>query len=297
MRHPARCVVASGLVAADDEPIRTDQPSSSGAHMRVLVTGAASGIGRATCLRLARDAHAQGKKAQVAAVDIATAASGLDSLATELDGPGAEVLSLHGDMADPEAPARAVAAAVERFGGLDGVVSNAGINRPGRLVDYAVGDWDADVRRQHARDVASREGRLPRAEGVARRHRGGGVDVGLERPRQPRSLRTRARPPSSCSRRCSPRSSGPTASASTPSPRHGADGHDRRGLRRPAGGRRARVARAARARGRARGHGRRHRVPAGARRALHQRPRPRRRRRRGGQLPRPPPGLARITRS
>ena len=53
------------------------------------------------------------------------------------------MLPLHGDMADPEAPARAVAAAVERFGGLDGVVSNAGINRPGRLVDYAVRDWDA----------------------------------------------------------------------------------------------------------------------------------------------------------
>lgn len=111
--------------------------------MRVLVTGAASGIGRATCLRLARDTGAPGKKAQVAAVDIPTAASGLDSLANELKGLGAEVLPLHGDMADPEAPARAVAAAVERFGGLDGVVSNAGINRPGRLVYYAVPDWDA----------------------------------------------------------------------------------------------------------------------------------------------------------
>jgi glucose 1-dehydrogenase len=94
-------------------------------------------------MRLARDAHALGKKAQVAAVDIPAAASGLDSLATELKGLGAEVLALHGDMADPEAPARAVATAVERFGGLDGVVSNAGINRPGRLVDYAVRDWDA----------------------------------------------------------------------------------------------------------------------------------------------------------
>ena len=76
--------------------------------MRVLVTGAASGIGRATCLRLARDTGAPGKKAQVAAVDIPTAASGLDSLANELKGLGAEVLPLHGDMADPEAPARAV---------------------------------------------------------------------------------------------------------------------------------------------------------------------------------------------
>jgi glucose 1-dehydrogenase len=58
-------------------------------------------------------------------------------------GLGGEVLTLHGDMGDADAPARAVTAAVERFGGLDGVVSNAGINRPGRLVDYAVRDWDA----------------------------------------------------------------------------------------------------------------------------------------------------------
>ena len=38
--------------------------------MRVLVTGAASGIGRATCVRLARDAKAAGRSARVAAVDI-----------------------------------------------------------------------------------------------------------------------------------------------------------------------------------------------------------------------------------
>jgi NAD(P)-dependent dehydrogenase (short-subunit alcohol dehydrogenase family) len=45
-------------------------------------------------------------------------------------------------MADPEAPAQVVSAAVAHLGGLDGVVSNAGINRPGRLVEYAVADWD-----------------------------------------------------------------------------------------------------------------------------------------------------------
>jgi NAD(P)-dependent dehydrogenase (short-subunit alcohol dehydrogenase family) len=38
--------------------------------MRVLVTGAASGIGRATCLRLARDGKAAGRAARVAAVDV-----------------------------------------------------------------------------------------------------------------------------------------------------------------------------------------------------------------------------------
>ena len=109
--------------------------------MRVLVTGAASGIGRATCLRLARDAASRGAKAQVAAVDVA-AAAGLDALARELRALGAETMLLRADMGTADGPARAVGEAVARFGGLEGLVSNAGVNRPGPLVDYAVEDWD-----------------------------------------------------------------------------------------------------------------------------------------------------------
>jgi glucose 1-dehydrogenase len=109
--------------------------------MRVLVTGAASGIGRATCVKLARDARAAGQAAKVAAVDVLAPAQ-LDGLVAELRELGAETLALHGDMGTADAPGRVMDEAVARFGGLDGLVSNAGVNRPGPLTDYAVEDWD-----------------------------------------------------------------------------------------------------------------------------------------------------------
>jgi NAD(P)-dependent dehydrogenase (short-subunit alcohol dehydrogenase family) len=109
--------------------------------VRALVTGAASGIGRATCLRLARDAQAAGHKAQIAAVDLGPSAA-LDALVKDLGSLGVTALPLYGDMATADAPGRVVGEAVARFGGLDGVVSNAGVNRPGLLLSYAVEDWD-----------------------------------------------------------------------------------------------------------------------------------------------------------
>ncbi|ULR91413.1 SDR family NAD(P)-dependent oxidoreductase [Comamonas sp. B21-038] len=107
---------------------------------RTLVTGAARGIGRAIALRLAQDAQDQGGRAQLTLLD--QHAAELDALAAELQALGAQVQVLAGDLSGLDFAAQALAAAVQHWGGLDGLVSNAGAAFPGALSDYPVADWD-----------------------------------------------------------------------------------------------------------------------------------------------------------
>jgi 3-hydroxybutyrate dehydrogenase len=91
--------------------------------MRVLVTGAASGIGRAVAERFERDG------AQVLSVD----------LRPDPDGPGQ---GFEADLTTREANRAAVDAAVERFGGLDVVVANAGVQHVAPVAEFPEDKWD-----------------------------------------------------------------------------------------------------------------------------------------------------------
>jgi glucose 1-dehydrogenase len=55
---------------------------------------------------------------------------------------GVRAYPLLGDLSDPAVPAKLVHDAAAAMGGLDAVVSNAGITRPAMLADLTVDDWD-----------------------------------------------------------------------------------------------------------------------------------------------------------
>ena len=91
-----------------------------------LVTGAASGIGHAVAARLAND--------------------GIDVLAVDLkpdpDGPGEPFKA---DLTDPAANVAAVEAALERFGRLDIVVPNAGVQHVAPVEEFPDERWETII--------------------------------------------------------------------------------------------------------------------------------------------------------
>jgi 3-hydroxybutyrate dehydrogenase len=91
-----------------------------------LVTGAASGIGRAIAARLERDG------ARVLAVD----------LEPDPDGPGEPFAA---DLTTREGNRDAVAAALDRFGGLDAVIPNAGFQHVAPVEEFPEDRWDAMI--------------------------------------------------------------------------------------------------------------------------------------------------------
>ncbi|GAA2786794.1 bifunctional aldolase/short-chain dehydrogenase [Saccharopolyspora taberi] len=98
-----------------------------------LVTGAASGIGKATARRLS----AEGACVVVADVNAPDA----EELAGELGGPDRAV-AVAVDVTDEEQIAAAFRSAALAFGGVDLVVNNAGLSISKPLLETTVRDWD-----------------------------------------------------------------------------------------------------------------------------------------------------------
>jgi rhamnulose-1-phosphate aldolase/alcohol dehydrogenase len=98
-----------------------------------LVTGAASGIGRATAERLA----AEGACVVIADLDLEKARAA----AAEIGGPDVAV-GVAVDVSDADAVRAMVEATVLAFGGLDLVVNNAGLSLSRSLLETTEADWD-----------------------------------------------------------------------------------------------------------------------------------------------------------
>jgi len=97
---------------------------------RVVITGAAHGLGRALATRFAQ----AGAAVVVLDVDAAAAARGADTLVAG----GAEALGLGCDVTSPDACRQAIAEVTKRWGGVDVLINNAGITHVGRVQETGI---------------------------------------------------------------------------------------------------------------------------------------------------------------
>lgn len=106
---------------------------SSLSGKRALVTGGGRGIGAAIVRRLAGDGAS-------VAVNYRSDAKSAQALVAELRGAG-DIVTVQADVSDPQQARRAVREAAGQLGGLDILVSNAGIEHFGPLEDITVEDY------------------------------------------------------------------------------------------------------------------------------------------------------------
>ncbi|MBB6096113.1 NAD(P)-dependent dehydrogenase (short-subunit alcohol dehydrogenase family) [Povalibacter uvarum] len=104
------------------------------AHKVAIVTGASSGIGRATAVLFAREG--------ASVVVSARRQKELDALVDEISTAGGRAVAVAGDVRADDLAQRLVATAVERFGGLDIAFNNAGsLGEMGATPDVSLDGW------------------------------------------------------------------------------------------------------------------------------------------------------------
>jgi len=101
------------------------------------ITGAATGIGKATALRFAEEG------AFIALLDINDAQN--EITANECRSLGAETLILHCDVTDPDSVKSAFKAVIDRWNRLDVLVTSAGIYSGSPLVEVPLTQWQRTI--------------------------------------------------------------------------------------------------------------------------------------------------------
>ncbi len=119
----------------------------------VIITGAGRGLGRAHALAFA----AEGAKVVVNDIGAELDGSGgtlspAQEVAEEIRANGGKAIVNGDDISDWEQAGHLVAQAIEAFGHLDTVVTNAGIVRDRMIVNMSVDEWDA-IMRVHLRGM------------------------------------------------------------------------------------------------------------------------------------------------
>ena len=100
----------------------------------VVVTGASSGIGRATAIRFGRDG--------ASVVAVGRKAAALEEVARQVEAAGGRALAFEADVTSAAAPDAIVAKALAAFGGLTAIVNAAGIIANGTIENTSDAAWD-----------------------------------------------------------------------------------------------------------------------------------------------------------
>ena len=105
---------------------------------RTVITGAATGIGRATALSFALNG------AEIVIADIND--EGGNETVSDLRDLGAKATYQRCDVSDGSAMQSLMNTAAEAMGGIDVIVNNAGLQRSGAVTEFAESEWDALMR-------------------------------------------------------------------------------------------------------------------------------------------------------
>jgi glucose 1-dehydrogenase len=106
------------------------------AGRRALVTGGATGIGRATAKRLAADGAS-------VVVNYVGPSDQADSAVGEIEAEGGRAFAVEADVSQEDQVAAMFGSAADHLGGpVDLLVNNAGIEKPFKLVDMPLDEWN-----------------------------------------------------------------------------------------------------------------------------------------------------------